>query len=243
MRTPRIYTEQALSPGVIVRLEAIPSQHLLKVLRLRPGSAVWVFNGDGRDYLGAFVGAERGAALIEVHQGLSKRTRSALALRLAQSICRGEKMDLVLQKATELGVHAIQPLVSERTEVKLDAERTGRRMAHWRGVLIGAAEQCGRAELPELAAPRSLSEWLADRPPGECVALDPEAAASWSVLPADVSALTVLVGPEGGLSERELDLAARLGVRRLRLGPRVLRTETAGLAALAIAQARFGDLG
>jgi 16S rRNA (uracil1498-N3)-methyltransferase len=172
---------------------------------------------------------------------------SPLALTLAQGICRGDKMDLVLQKATELGVHAVQPLISERTEVRLDAEREAKRMLHWQQVIASACEQSGRAALPALASPQALPAWLGQIGGADVAAgamrlmLDPEGDISLRDLPAPGAAI-LAVGPEGGFSDNERELLQRMGFKTLRLGPRVLRTETAGLAAIAVLQSHWGDL-
>jgi 16S rRNA (uracil1498-N3)-methyltransferase len=165
---------------------------------------------------------------------------SPLRITLAQAIARGEKMDWVLQKATELGVEAVVPLLTERTEVKLDAERSEKRSAHWRGVVIAACEQCGRARVPAIAAPVTLRDWLAGRAtPGWF--LDPDA--ERGLRDPEPGELTLVVGPEGGLGDRDLASLRAAGFRGLRLGPRILRTETAGVAVLAALQALHGDLG
>jgi 16S rRNA (uracil1498-N3)-methyltransferase len=153
-------------------------------------------------------------------------------------------MDWIVQKATELGAAAVVPLVSERTEVRLDAERAERRRAHWRGVAIAACEQCGRARIPEVSDPLDLADWLAQTPEADELALvfDPDGVEHLRELPR-APRLRILIGPEGGLSERELQSAIQAGFRNIRLGPRVLRADTAGAAAIAALSALFGDLG
>jgi 16S rRNA (uracil1498-N3)-methyltransferase len=183
--------------------------------------------------------AKRGAE-VEIMARREVGNESPLRITLAQALARGEKMDLVLQKASELGVAAIVPIVTERCEVKLDAERGEKRSAHWRGVIAAACEQSGRARLPELSPPLLLRDWLASGVRGWY--LDPEGAQGLRDL--DLSAhpaLTLVIGPEGGLGERDLGALRAAGFSGLRLGPRVLRTETAGLAALAALQALAGD--
>ncbi len=167
---------------------------------------------------------------------------SPLAITLAQGIARGEKMDLILQKATELGVARIAPVLTERTEVKLDAGRADKRAAHWRGVLAAACEQSGRARLPELLAPQPLGHFLAGEASTHRLVLDPGATATLAGLALQPGAsLCLLVGPEGGLSERDLAAARAAGFTGLGLGPRILRTETAALAAVAGLNALYGD--
>jgi len=240
MRQIRLYTAQSIRVGHDLQLDGGPAHHLLKVLRARPGLELSLFNGDGMDYRARFVAAARDAAHMEVHAVRPNGSESPLRVTLAQGICRGEKMDWVLQKAVELGVHAFQPVITERTEVHLAGDRSDKRMLHWRGVIIGACEQSGRSYLPYMAAPVSLEHWLAQPRTGAWLVLDPNA-------PTRLSGLTpfqdggILVGPEGGLSEREVELCQRCGLQGLQLGPRVLRSETAGPAALAALQSRFGD--
>jgi len=242
MRTIRCHVDAPLQPGLTVELPESAAAHVVRVLRLGVGDALVLFNGDGHDYPATLVEAGKRGARAEVGGQVPVTNESPLRITLAQGVARGEKMDWVLQKATELGVAAIAPILSERTEVKLDAERAGKRLAHWRGVLASACEQCGRARLPDLAAPTPLANWAAAAPDGLKLALDPEGELTLDALPEDTRALSLVVGPEGGLSQRDLETLRAAGFRGLRLGPRILRTETAGLVAIAALQSRFGDL-
>ena len=249
MRMTRGFVDIELVTGQEVALTEELANHLTRVLRLRSGDSVQLFNGDGREYRATLTSLERKRTLARIEGEVSPLSESPLRLTLAQGLCRGEKMDLVLQKATELGVHAIQPLATERTEVRLDAEREARRVAHWRQVIASACEQSGRAILSTLAAPLSLPNWLvqlgaaapAVNPQSMRLMLDPEGDASLRDLTAACEAI-LAVGPEGGFSDNEATLLQRMGFVRLRLGPRVLRTETAGLAAIAALQSHWGDL-
>ena len=250
MRTIRGFVDAELGVDQELQLGDELANHLTRVLRLRVGDSLNLFNGSGKEFRAQLQSVERKRTLVRVEAELPGMSESPLRLTLAQGLCRGEKMDLVLQKATELGVQAVQPLITERTEVKLDAEREARRMGHWRQVLISACEQSGRARLPGLEAPIALPGWLAaDRSAAETaeknstirLMLDPEGEHSLRELPA-FSAATLAVGPEGGFSEHERSLLQRAGFITLRLGPRVLRTETAGLAAIAALQSHWGDL-
>lgn len=242
MRISRIHTAQPLRPGELIRLEARPSHYLVRVLRLRRDGVLRVFNGESeQDYAAVLESPDERAALVRVGEVIPNPRESPLRLTLAQALCRGEKMDLVLQKAVELGVFAIQPLVSERTEVQLDQERSQRRLQHWRGVVIGACEQSGRSCVPEVHAPMALMDWLATQPRDQLVVLEPGASRGLASLPA-TCALSLVIGPEGGFSGRELESFSVLGIQVCSLGPRVLRTESAGLAAIAVLQSRFGDL-
>jgi 16S rRNA (uracil1498-N3)-methyltransferase len=246
MRIPRGYHDGDLTPGAEIVLDDTLANHLTRVLRLRAGDLVQLFDGRGQEVRAVLAVLDRKRTTARVEADVAAVAESPLRLTLAQGICRGEKMDLVLQKATELGVHAILPLLTERTEVRLDAEREAKRMAHWRQVIASACEQCGRATLPRLDAPMALPHWLAAlrgaEDPGDMkLILDPGGALDLRALvPAE--SMTLAVGPEGGFAEAEVALMQRAGFAGLRLGPRILRTETAGLAAIAALQARFGDL-
>jgi 16S rRNA (uracil1498-N3)-methyltransferase len=246
MRRIRVFVEDPIAAGEPLALNAFASDHLLKVLRLSRGATVTVFNGDGNDYEGTLETVGRGMAAVLVARATPVANESPLELVLAQSVARGEKMDLILQKATELGVARIVPLVSERTEVRLDEDRAGRRLAHWNRVVQSACEQCGRAVVPAIDAPVALPAWVAAvrDEPARKLALHPDSARSLRALALDATQPVVLaVGPEGGFGERDLDALAQGGFARLALGPRILRTETAGLAAIAALQALLGDLG
>ena len=241
MRLTRVHLDGPLSVGSSVELSKTVAQHLLKVLRLRPGAAVVLFNGDGNQYHG-ILEDNRSVRVEREETGI---VPSPLRLTLAQGLCRGEKMDLVLQKATELGVAEVQPLITQRSEVRLSGERLQRRMTHWQQVIASACEQCGRAELPALHSPIPLPEWLSQLPAADQqirLILDPDGDTRLSELAPDLEVIG-LVGPEGGFEEREVQLCASQGFFRLTLGPRVLRTETAGPALLAALGALRGDLG
>jgi len=243
MRTIRSFIDAPLAIGHQVDLGEQASAHLVRVLRRQIGDTVVLFNGDGHDYRARLVSVARKAAVAEVLERTGVDRESPLAVTLVQALARGEKMDWVLQKATELGVTAIAPVVSERTEVRLGAERAERRMAHWQGVITAACEQSGRARLPALREPRELALHAAQAT-GDSVlrlALDPEGELGLADLP-QCSAVELVVGPEGGLSERDLATLRAAGYTGLRLGPRILRTETAGPAAIAALQALRGDL-
>ena len=244
-RLSRIYTDTRLARGMRLALPDAAAVHLLRVLRLGIGDNCVLFNGDGSDYVATIVSVAKKIAEVEVTDVCSIDNESPLRITLAQALARGEKMDWIIQKATELGVAAIQPIVSERTEVKLDGERADKRCAHWRAVAIAACEQCGRARLPQIAEPLALHHYAAklEREALKLM-LDPEAERMLSTLSlADAPHIELAIGPEGGFSQRDLAQLKAAGFLGLRLGPRVLRTETAGLAALAALQAMAGDLG
>lgn len=244
MRLTRAYVDAPLAPGMRVLLPEAAAAHLLRVLRLREGDACVLFNGDGHDYGARIVSATRRGGEAEILDAQAVENESPLRIVLVQGIARGEKMDLILQKSTELGVAAFIPVSSQRSEVKLDATRAEKRLAHWRTVVASACEQSGRARVPEVAPPNSLEAAVAALAgDGPRLLLDPFAEATIATLdtPPD-AAFTIAVGPEGGWSPRDRETLQSAGFTGIRLGPRVLRTETAGLAAVAALQARFGDL-
>ena len=242
MRMTRTFHDGELQVGGRLLLSEKATHHLVGVLRLGPGDRVHLFNGDGHDYESVLESAGKREARARVLGRSAVGSESPLSITLAQGIARGEKMDLILQKATELGVARIAPVHTERTEVKLDGERADKRSAHWRGVLAAACEQSGRARLPELLPPAPLGHFLAGEASARRLVLDPGAGRSLSQLElAPGESLCLLVGPEGGLSERDLAAARAAGFTGLRLGPRILRTETAALAAIAGLNALYGD--
>jgi 16S rRNA (uracil1498-N3)-methyltransferase len=244
VRIPRIYTDQPLRPGREVLLPEQAGEHVARVLRLERGHPLTLFNGDGREYDATLAALVKRAVTAEVTAARDADREAPLQLTLAQGIARGEKMDWILQKATELGVARIVPIMTERTEVKLDEERAERRLAHWHSVVAGACEQSGRNRLPEIELPQRLDRWLGAL--GETsalrLALLPNGDSTLRQLPQMDNGAIVVIGPEGGLSETDIGMLTQSGFRGLRLGPRVLRTETAGVAALAALQALFGDL-
>lgn len=243
MRMTRCHVELPLAPGTSVSLPETAAGHLTRVLRLREGDECLLFNGDGYDYAARLVAVSKRETVAEVLSAAPVDNESPLRITLVQGIARGEKMDLILQKATELGVAAIVPVIAERTEVKLDAERAQKRLAHWRSVVVAACEQSGRAVVPQVSSAAALMR-LADQidTDGLRLTLDPFGEFALSTLPAPATmALTIAIGPEGGWSPRDRGMLQSLGFSGLRLGPRVLRTETAGLAAIAALQSRFGD--
>ena len=249
MRIPRVYLAQALRAGDTVALPTSACEHLLRVLRMAEGAPLLLCNGDGMDYRATLVDIGKRGAHARIADATPNHSESPLQVTLAQALARGEKMDLVVQKATELGVVAIQPIITERTEVRLDAERGAKRLAHWQAVAVAACEQSGRACVPVIAEPLQLATYAAGIDANAIrLALDP-GGERLSCLPsindASVSEkpIHLVVGPEGGLSERDLAQLHAAGFSGMRLGPRILRTETAGLAALAALQALAGDFG
>ncbi|MGH8253357.1 MAG: 16S rRNA (uracil(1498)-N(3))-methyltransferase [Steroidobacteraceae bacterium] len=242
MRTTRIYVELDLAAGAEVLLPAAASTHLLRVLRLRPGASLTLFNGRGGEYTAELAeGGRSGArALVGAHTAIERE--SPLQITLLQGVARGERMDFIVQKATELGVQRIVPLSCEFSVVRLDEAALRRRVEHWRGVAIAACEQCGRNRLPQVESIMPFEAACLGGNDELKLVLVPQAPATLKMLSEKPQRVVLLVGPEGGLSGREQLLAQRQGFQACRLGPRILRTETAPLAALAALQALAGDL-
>ena len=246
MRIPRIYTSQALVERRTVELGAEPSKHLLRVLRLKPGASLVLFDGSGHEFEAVLEAADQGRVRALIVAVQARGSESPLRITLAQGISRGERMDFTLQKAAELGVAEIIPVLTERSVVRLDSRQAARKQQHWQQLVIGACEQSGRVRVPAVRAPLALRDLLSEGPQaaGLELLLHPEASAGLSDLAApEKNQIRLLIGPEGGLSAAETAAARHAGFTAVRLGPRVLRTETAALVALSVLQARWGDLG
>ena len=241
MRKPRIFTEQSLGADQSIRLEAGAGRHVARVLRKRVGDELVLFNGGGGQYPAAISAVDRASVIVTTGDLDPIEVESPLRLTLGIALSRGERMDWIVQKATELGVHSIAPLVSERTEVRLRGERQDKKRRHWQQVAISACEQCGRNRLPEIEALQSLEQWSRQVRAEVRLVLHHRAGSKHHSAATPASA-ALLVGPEGGLSSAEIEAAEQAGFSPLQLGPRVLRTETAPLAAIAILQARWGDM-
>ncbi|OOG66432.1 16S rRNA (uracil(1498)-N(3))-methyltransferase [Rhodanobacter sp. B04] len=243
MRTIRIHVALPLAVDAELALPAQASEHVSRVLRLAAGDPLTLFNGDGGDYPATIQAVGKREVVVRVDARHALTNESPLRLTLAQGVARGEKMDLIVQKATELGVVRIVPLLTERSEVKLDPARAEKRLVHWRAVAASACEQSGRARLPEIIPAMPLPLWLDSLAEDAALrlALLPEAARSSRELRFAAAGGLLVVGPEGGLGERDIGALNAAGFSGLRLGPRILRTETAGLAALAALQALHGD--
>jgi 16S rRNA (uracil1498-N3)-methyltransferase len=242
MRTTRIHADLPLEPGTEVLLPAAASTHLLRVLRLRPGAVLTLFDGRGGEYGAELASGDKNGARVRVGAANAIERESPLQISLLQGVARGERMDFIVQKATELGVQRIVPLSCEFSVVRLDEAALRRRVLHWRTVAIAACEQCGRNRLPEVASVTDLEAACTAGADELKLMLVPQAPTALAALVRGVQRATLLVGPEGGLSGREQLLAQRNGFQACRLGPRILRTETAPLAALAALQALAGDL-
>jgi 16S rRNA (uracil1498-N3)-methyltransferase len=239
----RIHVKTQLSACTAVRLGAEAANHVLRVLRLREGDGLTVFDGSGMDFPGRIVALGRGELTVELGTPVRVDNESPVAITLLQGICRAARMDAVVQKATELGVTRIVPVATERSVVRLDADQARQKLAHWHGIAISACEQCGRSRIPEIDAVRPLHaglELVRELPVR--IWLNPAGRDTIAALPPSTGAAAVLIGPEGGLSEPEGERVLAEGFTPVRLGPRILRTETAPLAALALLQFRYGDL-
>lgn len=241
MRVPRIFCSDALAADSELRLEAGPSQHLVRVLRLGVGDALILFDGRGGEYPATITEADKRATVVTTGPHNPVERESPLQVHLGIGISRGERMDWIVQKATELGVTSIAPLHSERTEVRLKGEREARKQLHWQQIANSACEQCQRNRVPELHSPASLDAWLNSVNAEAKFVLHHRAGPLRSDTQPPTT-VALLVGPEGGLSDDEIRAAERHGFQSLQLGPRVLRTETAPLVALSLLQARWGDL-
>ena len=243
MRIPRIFTDQPLVSGATIDLEESAARHLGSALRMQAGQALTLFNGQGGEYSASISEIGKKAARILVGEHQANERESPLNITLAIGLSRGDRFDFIVQKATELGVSRIVPLLTERTEVKLKGERRDKKVAHWQQIAISACEQCQRNRIPEINEPQPLAQWQGNSGDGPRLVLHHRSDIKLADMPAPDAAVTLLIGPEGGLSEAEIDAAISSGFQPLTLGPRVMRTETAPLAALAILQARWGDLG
>jgi 16S rRNA (uracil1498-N3)-methyltransferase len=243
MRIPRLYQDAYLNVGETIVLDAQATVHVSRVLRLKPDDAVIIFNGRGGEYHGRIVMQEKRSTQILLEQFVEREVESPLNITLVQGISRGERMDYTVQKAVELGVTRIVPVVTERTGVNLQGERKQRRREHWQAIVSSACEQSGRNRLPDVGEVESLPRYLsgcADSPAMRLV-LHHRTEQGLQQLSAPDNEVMLLIGPEGGLSAAEIELTQQAGFTPVRFGPRVMRTETAAVAALAVLQAQWGD--
>jgi len=240
MRVSRIYLDQPLTQGQQIRPDERARRYIGQVLRLRPGQSLTLFNGDGTDYAAELLQCDRRECRVLVGEPGDTEPPAPLKVHLAIGISRGERMDFAIQKSVELGVQAITPLHTTRSQVQLAGARLEKRLDHWRGVIVSACEQSGRNRIPCLNPPASIQAWLEAHDQG--LLLHHAAECSLPELPPPGAALNLLVGPEGGLTPEERAQAVDGGLTAVRLGPRVMRTETAPLAALAAIQTLWGDL-
>lgn len=242
MREPRIYVDIDLGQEVEVLLPDAAAHHIGRVLRKRKGQRLWLFDGRGQGRLAQIISMDKREVRVSLLQEQEENRESSLSLCLAQCISRGQHMDYTLQKAVELGVSHITPLLSEFSNVKIAEDRVQGKMQHWQQTIINAAEQCGRNRLPTLDAPRSLQQWLSADQAATRLLLHPGAGRGLAAIEPPAAGLCLLAGPEGGFSEEEVERALASGCMQVDLGPRILRTETAPVAALSICQFLWGDL-
>ena len=236
-RAPRLYVDAELRPGAKLALPGNSAHHAARVLRLREGDPVVLFDGRGGEYDARLFMPGRGQAVAEIGDWREVERESPLAVTLVQAVSSGEKMDFTIQKAIELGVAAIQPVLTAKSVVRLNAEREAKKLAHWKRIAIAACEQCGRNRIPEVREPVALDRYQA--PAGTKILLSPAGTGKLAGLA--TGPLALAAGPEAGFSAEEEQLLLRAGFEAVRLGPRILRTETAALAALAALNALAGD--
>lgn len=243
MRVSRLFLDTPLAGNQQIELDARTAHYVTNVLRLRAGDALQIFNGRGGAFEATLAQATRKRARVDVGQYLPDERESPLILHLALGVSRGERMDLAVQKATELGVTRITPVDTARSVAKLSGERAAKRLAHWQQIAVSACEQCGRNRVPRVAPIVDLPTWLASVPAGLKLVLATQATAPLTHAGEALDGTVILlIGAEGGLNSLEIELAQANGFAPVSLGPRVLRTETAALVAVALAQSTWGDL-
>ena len=242
MSIPRFYCDSKLGPGAVVELPPNAAVHASRALRLQAGARVRLFNGDGHDYGAELIRVSKEHVSAKILDQHAVNNEPPFRATLAQAISSGDRMDFTLQKSVELGIHAIQPLAAERSVVKLSGERSDKRVQHWQNVVVSACEQSGRAFVPHVAAPLPLMSWLGAGPDFPLkLMLSPMATLTLHDLQPPTGDICLLIGCEGGFSTAETLAAEQQGFIPVRLGARVLRTETASLAALAAMQTLWGD--
>lgn len=242
MRIPRIYTPQHLACQCSCELEENASHHISRVLRMQKERELILFNGNGGEYRASIIAISKKTVTVMVHDFIDEQRQSPLNIELAIAISKGDRMDWVIQKATELGVYQISPLMTERTEIKLTETRLTKKMAHWNQVAISASEQSQRTVLPQLHMPVHLNQWLPHSKAEKKYVLHHRSNPDVLTSEHTPNSVALLIGPEGGLSQQEIELALTYQFAPLALGPRVLRTETAPIAAISILQYYWGDM-
>jgi len=242
MRIPRLYIQQPLSSGADITISGQTAHHVSRVLRLQAGAGVKVFNGDGHDFDAVLMEAGRTRIRLQIGACLPSVSESTLNITLAQGIARSDRMDLIVQKSVELGVSTIQPLWMQRCQGHSSTERMEKRIKHWQGIITAACEQCGRSRIPALDAPASYGNWISRQDTDALrLMLQPGSTDILRDFEPVHGNIIILVGPEGGMSQDEQLLATHAGFKGIRLGQRILRTETAALTALAATHALWGD--
>lgn len=243
MRLTRVHVDSTLATDADVLLPDAAAYHVARVLRLREGALLVAFDGSGSEFRCEVLEVKGDAVRVRVGAQTAGIPESPLRITLVQAVSRSERMDWTLQKATELGVRTIVPVLSARSVVRLDERQAAKKVRHWQAIVAGACEQCGRSVVPEVRAPLELSRYLdSSTRDGQRFVLSPTGPASLAGTTSVGTRVELLIGPEGGLDDAELERAAARGFTPVRLGPRVLRTETAGIVALTVLQALWGDL-
>ena len=242
MRVPRIYEPGPLSSHALLDLSEDGANHIGRVLRMQAGQELVLFDGRGGQYPATIQAVGKKQVTVQLAELDPVEVESPLAIHFGQVISRGDKMEFTIQKSVELGVTVITPLFSERCGVKLNGERLDKKLEQWQKIAISACEQCGRNRIPEIRPAMELAAWLAEPTEELKLNLHPRAPYSINTLPEPSHGIRLLIGPEGGLSAAEIEQAREHGFADMLLGPRVLRTETAGLTAITALQCRFGDL-
>lgn len=243
MANLRFFTDSPLALDASVQLSESAAAHATRALRLNVGDSAVVFNGDGHDYECKLTSIKKNAVTATITSAKKVSNESPLRITLLQAISSGDRMDFTIQKAVELGVSCIQPIISQRSVVKLTNERAEKRTEHWQNVAISACEQSGRAFIPRVYSPISLENWLSQNPDGDTcrILLNPIGAKRLMEIQKPTTNIELLIGAEGGLSQNEIDLATSRNFQSIVLGPRILRTETAALTAISVMQALWGD--
>jgi len=245
MSLNRLFISTEIQPGQELNLDEDQAHYIGRVLRMRAGDQLTVFNGQGGEFSATAQSIRKNTAVLLIGARSDSNTESPLKVHLVQCISRGERMDFIMQKATELGVKRISPVVSEYGVIKLDTKRAAKRRDHWQSVTESACEQSGRTRPPLIDPPMDLNTWFGSRTKetDTDLLLRPGAATSLAAMPTPGTKVCLLIGPEGGFSDSEYDDAELAGFNAVSLGPRILRTETAAIAAITIVQSRWGDLG
>lgn len=242
MRIPRVFVDASLHVGDSLELNAAAHHHLIRVLRHSPKDRIVVFNGRGGEFEAILSRVDHTTSSIVIDRFIDCNRESPLQLKLLQGVSRGDRMDYCLQKAVELGVTEIQPIFTERCTVRIKARDLEKKISRWRKIITSASEQCGRTRLSRLNTPITLLEYFLHRPYQCGIVLDPATQTNLSAFSPSRENISILVGPEGGLSDHEIAQATARGMCRIRIGTRTLRTETAAISAIAIVQAMWGDL-
>ena len=244
MRNPRLFTDQPLTPGDQVVLEGTVAQRLGRVLRARAGEQIALFNGDGREFAAKVLSVSKREVIVDIGAAATPQTESPVHTALGLCLSKGDRFDWAIQKATELGVGAVTPLYSERVDFSIPPDRIKKRVAHWRQIVISACEQCGRVSIPAVSSPQPLEQWVQSVAAEQkwvlhCDDHGATRSGASKEAPADAA---LLIGPEGGLTDHEVARACENSFGVLRLGPRVLRTETAPVVALSALSVYWGEM-